>query len=410
MQSSEVRGAEASPANEQKKLASLMDFFQMSFGSSEGARLFSAPGRIEIGGNHTDHQQGRVLAAAVSLEALAAAAPNENNTINILSNENPPVVVQLDDLSPRASERGQSPALVRGIAEYFFNMGWKTGGFNAVTKNEVPGGSGLSSSAAFEVLIGTVFNGLFNCGGISPVDLAKAGQYAENVHFGKPCGLMDQMASALGGIAEIDFINPAEPRVERLSVDFSAFGHAVCIIDTGSYHADLNDEYASIPAEMTHIAGFFGKSRLREVDPSEFYASVPMLRGKASDRAILRAMHFFSDNERAHLEAEALKHGDFSEFLSLIRESGKSSWMLLQNIYPSGASAEQPAALALSYCERLLAGDGACRIHGGGFAGTMQAFVPLARLEEFRAGIESLTGSGSCRVLSIRPQGGIELI
>lgn len=410
MQNSEFRGPVTHPANDQIKLEALKDFFRMSFGSCEGARLFSAPGRTEIGGNHTDHQQGRVLAAAVSLEALAAAAPSGNNTINILSNEYPPVVVQLDDLSPRASERGHSHALIRGIAEYFFNMGWNISGFNAVTRNEVPGGSGLSSSAAFEVLIGTVFNGLFNGGGISPIDIAKAGQYAENVHFGKPCGLMDQMASALGGIAEIDFKNPAEPWVERLSVDFSAFGHAVCIIDTGSYHADLNDEYASIPAEMTQVAEFFGKSKLREVDPTEFYASVPRLRGKASDRALLRAMHFFSDNERAHLEAEALKRGDFSEFLSLIRESGKSSWMLLQNIYPSGASGDQPAALALSYCERLLAGEGACRIHGGGFAGTIQAFVPLAGLEEFRAGIELLTGTGSCRILSIRPQGGTELI
>jgi len=391
------------------KRSALTDFFRSSFGSPEGARLFSAPGRTEIGGNHTDHQQGRVLAAAVSLEALSLAKPNGRNHINILSSKYPPVVVDLDNLSPQVSERGHSTAMVRGIAEYFSDKGWNIGGFDAVTENEVPGGSGLSSSAAFEVLIATVLNGLFNGGAISPVDLAKAGQYSENVHFGKPCGLMDQMASALGGISEIDFMDPAGPRVDRLTVDFSSFGHAICIIDTGSYHADLNDEYASIPAEMMQVAQFFGKSRLREVDPSEFYASIPKLRGKAADRAILRAMHFFADNERAHLEAAALRRGDFPEFLSLIRESGKSSWMLLQNIYPSGACREQPAALALSYCEKLLAGEGACRIHGGGFAGTIQAFVPLAGLGEFRSGIESLTGPGSCRVLTIRSHGGTEL-
>ncbi|MGI6577729.1 MAG: galactokinase [Eubacteriales bacterium] len=380
------------------------------FGFSDEIRVFSAPGRTEIGGNHTDHQQGCVLAAAVSLDALAVAAPSDKNVIKVYSEGYPEVVVSLETLAPCAEERGSSAAMVRGVAEYLNNKGWSIGGFNCVLNNKVPGGSGLSSSAAFEVMIGTIINGIFNDGRIEPLEIAKAGQYAENKHFGKPSGLMDQTASAVGGVSSIDFEVPGSPKVEQILFDFNKYGYALCVIDTGVYHHDLVDAYASIPSEMYSVASYFGKSKLREVSQSDFFKALPSMVGSISDRALLRAMHFFEDSERATLEAQALKDGDIARFLSLINESGRSSWMLLQNIYPDDAGTEQPAALALAYCNYLLNGKGACRIHGGGFAGTIQAFVPLDILDSFQIDIEKVTGEESCKVLSIRDIGAAEII
>lgn len=380
------------------------------FGSSNEIRVFSAPGRTEIGGNHTDHQQGCVLAAAVSLDALAVAAPSDKNVIKVHSEGYPDVVVSLDTLAPCAEEQGSSVAMVRGVAEYLKNKGWSIGGFNCVLINQVPGGSGLSSSAAFEVMIGTIINGIFNDGHIEPLEVAKAGQYAENKHFGKPSGLMDQTASAVGGVSSIDFEVPGSPKVEQILFDFNKYGYALCVIDTGVYHHDLVDAYASIPSEMHSVASYFGKSKLREVSRSDFFKALPSMVGSISDRALLRAMHFFEDSERATLESQALKDGDIARFLSLVNESGRSSWMLLQNIYPDDAGTEQPAALALAYCNYLLNGKGACRIHGGGFAGTIQAFVPLDILDNFQKDIEKVTGEESCKVLSIRDIGAAEII
>ena len=387
-----------------------LDGFNRVYGKG-APQLFSAPGRTELCGNHTDHQRGLVIAAAVNLDNVAAAALNGEKVIRIFSDTHGSAAVTLDELSPRADEIGTPASLVRGIAEYFAKQGFSlSGGFDAFISGQVPVGSGLSSSAAFEVLIASVMNGLYFGGQIPPEVLARAGQYAENTHFGKPCGLMDQMASAVGGIIKIDFENPDAPQVERLSVDFSEFGYVLCIIDTGAKHDHLGDEYAAIPAEMTGIAQLLGADKLRDIPPERFYAELPKLRTQVSDRAMLRAMHFFNENERVLSELNALKCGDFESFLALVRESGRSSWMLLQNIYPHESLQDQSAAVALAWCERLLGTNGACRIHGGGFGGTIQAFVPASAVLSFKADMEALTGVGSCHFLRIRDAGAVEVV
>ena len=392
-----------------RRLDPVLDGFSRIYGKSQ-PRLFSAPGRTELGGNHTDHQRGLVIAAAVAIDNVAAAAPNSDNIIRVFSEEHGTATVELFDLSPRADEIGSPASLVRGIAEYFEKQGYgKTGGFDAFISGMVPVGSGLSSSAAFEVLIAAVINGLYFNGELSADVLARAGQYAENTHFGKPCGLMDQMASAVGGIIEIDFKNPDEPKVERLSVDFLDFGYLLCIIETGAKHDHLGDEYAAIPAEMTEIATLLNAEKLRDLTPEVLFKELPKLRATVSDRALMRAMHYFNENARVLSELDALKLGDFDRFLQLVRESGRSSWMLLQNIYPHSSIQDQSAALALAWCERLLGNSGACRIHGGGFGGTIQAFVPVDSSQCFMENMELLTGIGSCRFLQIRDFGAVEI-
>ena len=371
-------------------------------------RFFTAPGRTEIGGNHTDHQQGRVLAAAVNLEAAAAVRPNADNTVRIYSEKYPVLSVDLSELSPRKAEEGTSEGLVRGVAEFFVRHGYPVGGFDAVTENHVPGGSGLSSSAAFEVLVGTIFSGLYG-GEVPAVTRAMAGQYAENAHFGKPCGLMDQMASAVGGFVAIDFHDPKNPVVQGLGVRLEDYGHVLCIVSTGGSHNDLTGEYAAIPAEMRAVAACLGAEKLGYADEAAFYANLAAIRRQTGDRAVLRAMHFFDDNRRVLEETDALERGDFAGFLRLINSSGRSSWEYLQNISPMGAIREQPVATALAYAARLLGGQGACRVHGGGFAGTIQAFVPAEQAETFVAAMETLTGAGSCRILNIRAEGGVEI-
>ncbi|MBQ7230966.1 MAG: galactokinase [Oscillospiraceae bacterium] len=368
---------------------------------------FSAPGRTEIGGNHTDHQHGCVLAAAVNLETEAIVWLDETNTIQIESDGYPAVTVELDDLTVREDEKNTTAALIRGVASKFVQLGAKLSGFRARVHSTVLPGSGLSSSAAFEVLIGTILNELFFNKKLTPVEIAQIGQYAENVYFGKPCGLMDQMASAVGGMVYIDFADPREPKVQKLDVDLAKYGYGLCIIDTGADHADLTDEYAAIPQELAQLCRCFDRDYLREIPREKFIRKLPELRGKVSDRAILRALHIYQENDRVEQMAEALRWDDFDAFLELVNESGRSSWMYLQNITPAGAVDHQEMAVALALCKMHLCGEGACRVHGGGFAGTIQAFVPLDRLAKFKQEIETYLGEGSCHVLEIRSQGGI---
>ena len=391
-----------------QKKAALDAGFTAAFGCLP-ERYFSAPGRTEIGGNHTDHQRGRVLAAAVDLDTVAAVRPNGTDTIRVLSEGYPLCEVRLTELTPVAAEINSTPALIRGVAARFVQLGCAVGGFDAYCRSSVLPGSGLSSSAAFEVLMGTIINCLFFGGKASPVEVAAIGQYAENEFFGKPCGLMDQTASAVGGLVTIDFGHRDHPRIREVAFDFSSCGHALCIIDSRASHADLTDEYAAVPGELKNICAYFGKEVLTEVDEDDFYAAIPALREQWGDRAVLRGVHEYRENRRVTAQVAALERGDFDGFLKLVKESGFSSWMYLQNVIPAGQVRRQEMAVALALCEIYLEGRGAWRVHGGGFAGTVQAFVPLDLLGSFRAGIDGALGEGACHVLSIRPQGGVEL-
>ena len=382
--------------------------FAAAFGGAP-ERYFSAPGRTEIGGNHTDHQRGRVLAAAVNLDTVAAVRVNGTDTIRILSQGYPLCEVDVKELTPRADEINTTPALIRGVAARFAQLGCEVRGFDAYCESTVLPGSGLSSSAAYEVLIGTIVNHLFFGGKVSQAEVAQIGQYAENVFFGKPCGLMDQTASAVGNLVTIDFFDKEHPVIQPVNFDFSACGHALCIIDTRASHADLTDEYAAIPNEIKAVCAHFGKEVLSQIDEAEFYAAIPALRTSCGDRAVLRAVHFYQDNARVPKQVAALEAGDFAAFLKLVKESGHSSYMYLQNVIPAGYKEHQDVAIALALCEHYLQGKGAYRVHGGGFAGTVQAFVPFEILEDFRSGIDSVLGEGACHVLSIRPQGGVEM-
>ena len=367
---------------------------------------FSAPGRTEIGGNHTDHQHGCVLAAAISLETVADVTLNGTDHVCIRSQGYPEFTVSLSDLSVQEAEANTTAALVRGVLAAFEMRGAKLQGFDAAIRSTVLPGSGLSSSAAFEVLIGTICNELFLGGALSAVEIAQIGQWAENVYFGKPCGLMDQMASSVGGMVYIDFEDPEKPVVERIEFDFAKHGYTLCIIDSGADHADLTDEYAAITTELGALCSFFGKKQLRHIPKEEFMQQLPQLRGKVSDRAILRAFHVYRENERVAQEAAALKAGDMEQFLSLVKQSGQSSWMYLQNICPAGSVEHQAVGFALALCDALLDGRGACRVHGGGFAGTVQAFVPTDMLQQFKAEVEQNLGEGSCHLLTVRSVGG----
>ena len=371
--------------------------------------VFSAPGRTEISGNHTDHQCGCVLAAAVNLETVADVRLNGANNIWVQSEGYPTIKVNLDDLSVHEEEKNTTAALIRGVAFSFVQRGAKLEGFDAVVNSTVLPGSGLSSSAAFEVLFGTILNELFFDKKLTAVEIAQIGQYAENVYFGKPCGLMDQMASSVGGLVYIDFENPENPVIEKINFDLAKAGYALCIIDSGADHADLTDEYAAIPYELKEVCDFFGKEVLRQIPEEDFLAALPKLRNHVSDRAILRAIHVYQENKRVEVQAAALRNEDLYAFFHLVRQSGHSSWMYLQNIYPSGSIMKQEVALALALCDTLLQGKGAYRVHGGGFAGTVQAFVPFDLLPKFKEGIENVLGEGKCHVLNIRNDGGIRI-
>ena len=382
--------------------------FSAAFGAAP-QRYFSAPGRTEIGGNHTDHQRGRVLAAAVNLDTRAAVALNGTSMIRIQSQGYPLCEVDICDLTPNEAEFNTTPALIRGVAARFVQMGCTVQGFDAYCESTVLPGSGLSSSAAYEVLIGTIINGMFFDGRVSQPEIAQIGQYSENVFFGKPCGLMDQMASAVGNLVTIDFLDKENPVIEQVDFDFSSCGHALCIIDSRASHADLTDEYAAIPGELRSVCAHFGKEVLTQIPESEFYAALPALRQECGDRAVMRAFHFYQENARVPHQVAALKEGNFPRFLELVKQSGYSSYMYLQNVVPAGYKQHQDVAIALALCEHYLQGKGAYRVHGGGFAGTVQAFVPFELLDAFKAGIDEALGEGACHVLSIRPQGGVEM-
>ncbi len=385
----------------------LKETFRSVFGS-DAALLFSAPGRTELCGNHTDHQGGMVLAAAVQLETAAAVRPRKDGCIRLLSEGYPMCTVMLDTSEPREEETGTTAALIRGVAAGFLARGYQPAGFDACVCSNVLTGSGLSSSAAFEVLLGTIENHLTGAG-LPALEIAKIGQAAENRYFGKPSGLLDQAAAASGGIVFLDFAPGQEPRAESIDVNFADYGYALCVIDSGADHANLTPEYAAIPQELSRVSAFFGKQVLREVDETEFYDSLPEVRKAAGDRAVLRAMHVFDENRRVLLARAAIREGDMDGFLRQLNASGRSSQLLLQNIIPSGAAEEQALSYALACAERVLDGEGASRVQGGGFAGTIQTFVPQDRLEYFQTEMNRLMAADCCHVLSVRPTGGILL-
>jgi len=384
----------------------VLESFRKSFSSTENIALFSGPGRTEIGGNHTDHQHGHVLCGSVDLDMLACAGLNGTSLIRIQSEGYPMLEISLDSLIPRKDEENTSAALVRGVAAKIRELGYPLAGFDAYMTSTVLSGSGLSSSAAYEVLIGNILN-RFCCGGkLDPIQIAKIGQYAENVYFGKPSGLMDQMGSSVGGAVAIDFADPDDPDVRQIRCDFTQSGHTLCIVDTCSSHGDLTGDYADITREMGAVAAQFGKQLLREVPEADFRKNLPALRASCGDRAVLRALHFYDDDRRAVQEAQALETGDFDRFLALVNASGLSSALHLQNTWSIADPRQQAIPLVLALGRELLDGTGAIRVHGGGFAGTIQAFVPNDKLDAFRAGMEALLGEGKCHVLHIRPQGG----
>ena len=383
--------------------------FAAAFGG-EPTRYFSAPGRTEIGGNHTDHQRGRVLAAAVNLDTVAAVRPNGTDLIRILSKGYPRCEIDVKELTPKEEEINSTPALIRGVAARFAQLGCEVKGFDAYCESTVLPGSGLSSSAAYEVLIGTIINHLFFDAKVSQAEVAQIGQYAENVFFGKPCGLMDQTASAVGNLVTIDFFDKEHPVIEPVDFDFASCGHALCIIDSGADHADLTDEYAAITLELKAVCTYFGKEVLTQIDEQAFYAAIPELRKQCGDRAVMRGIHFYQENARVPQQVAALREGNFDKFLMLVKQSGYSSYMYLQNVIPAGYKAHQDVAVALGLAEHYLQGRGAYRVHGGGFAGTIQAFVPVDLVERFKTGIDAVLGEGACHVLNIRPQGGVPAV
>ena len=374
--------------------------------------LFSAPGRTEVGGNHTDHQHGRVLAAAVDMDILAVVGKRNDMMVNLQSDGYPMISVDISDLEIKEKEKAKTSALIRGVAARFLQLGEKISGLDIYSVSSVPRGSGLSSSAAFEVLMGTIFDQLFCGGRTGPEEIARIGQYAENVYFDKACGLMDQMVSSVGGFVKIDFLDPQNPSISRYDVNLEDGGLCLIVTDTKGGHAKLSDEYTRIPLEMHCVAEALGHTVLRDVGEEVFYKALPKLREdpSVSDRAILRSAHFFADDKRAEEEAEALSKKDFSRFLELVNESGDSSAVFLQNLFCCDIPEEQGIPLGLLLSRKVLSGKGACRVHGGGFAGTIQAFVPKEKVDEYIGTLEGVFGKGACHLLRIRPEGGIRLL
>ncbi len=388
----------------------LLEEFEKLFGGDRDVIITSAPGRTEICGNHTDHNNGKVLAASINLDAIGVVAKSAEPTVRVKSVGHAMNVVDITKLVPDEAQYGNSTEMVRGVISKINDWGYEIGGFDAVTTSDVMGGSGLSSSAAFEVLIGTTVSYLYNEGKISAVEIAKAAQYAENAFFGKPCGLLDQMASSVGTFVTIDFESTEEPVIKKVDFDFSKSGHSLCIIDTGGSHSDLTDDYAAVREEMESVAKAMGKRVLREIPFEDFRAAVPSLMGKVNDRAILRAFHFYNENLRVDKAVSALENGDFEAFKKVICSSGLSSYMYNQNVFSPSNPTEQKLSVALCISQELLEGKGAYRVHGGGFAGTIQAFVPNEILAEYKAAMEAVFGEGKCYVLIIRPVGGTRVI
>jgi galactokinase len=399
------------PDHRRKRLDALIENYRARYGACQ-VRIISTPGRTEIGGNHTDHNNGKVIAASINLDTLGAAARNNTGKAALYSHEfNEEFVVGIDDLDIREEEQGSTAALMRGILRGFKDSGHSIGGFTCYIQSDVRVGSGLSSSASIEVFIGTVLNVLYNNGNVEPLSIARIGQYAENAYFGKPCGLMDQIACAYGGVVGIDFENPNEPKIEKLELDMSSYGYCLLIVDTGGTHADLTSEYASVPHEMRMVAEVLGKKNCREITSDELYSNLPELRRTVHERPILRALHFLEENKRVDRQIDLLKRGMFHDFLLLVNESGNSSMKLLQNVYPSINAKQQPITLGLALTERYISsiGEGAVRVHGGGFAGTYQVFLRSEALQVYRELIELLFGYGSVKTLAIRRAGSIVL-
>ena len=403
----ELYGSREGEAERQaQRYARLLEEHAKLFGGCEEICLVSAPGRIEIGGNHTDHNRGCVLAAAINLDTVAAVTPTADGVITVHSDGYRPILVETDDLALRPREEGTTAALIRGVAARMRALGYRVGGLQAVVTSSVLPGSGLSSSAAFEVLVVAMLDALYNGWSVPGLLRAQIAQYAENVFFGKPCGLMDQTASSVGGLVQIDFAGE-QAQVRGLQYDFAAKGYAVCVVNTGGSHGDLTADYAAIRSEMEKVAAHYGKKALRETQEEWVEADLALLRTETGDRALLRALHFFAENRRVQAQVDALERDDLPAFFAEVNASGDSSWMLLQNVW--ARPSEQPVALALALSKRILGGQGACRVHGGGFAGTILAFVPNALLGEYARRMEALSGTGACAVLDIRPEGAVSV-
>ena len=402
---------EAALEAQKARYAKAIDEFASLYGADRDAALYSVAGRSELSGNHTDHNFGRVIAASINLDIIAVAAPRADMTVRVKSEGFPEDVVDLNDFTePRTERFDRSDALIAGVAAGFRTKNFAVGGFDAYTTSNVLKGSGISSSAAFEDMIGNIFSHLYNDGKVDNVEIAKLSQYAENKFFGKPCGLMDQVACAVGGIVGIDFADPTAPVIDKIDFDITAAGYNLCIINTGGNHADLTDDYASIPKEMKAVAAELGKTVLRETDLDALYAAIPALREKLGDRAILRAFHFLQENERVAIQTKALQSGDLDTFFANVIASGRSSFCYLQNVYTTKNVSEQGLSLALCLAERFLADKKAAwRVHGGGFAGTIQAFVPSEHVDAFRAYMDRALGEGRCMVLRIRPVGAVKI-
>lgn len=404
----ELYGKDA--AKQKARYLRVINSFASLYGTDCEIGFFSAPGRSEVGGNHTDHNHGKVIAAAINLDAIAAVAKTSRDVIRLKSEGYDIDMVDITDLEPKESEFSRSKGLIRGVCAGFVNRGYEIGGFDAATANDVASGSGLSSSASFEVLVGTILNHLYNDGKVSPVEIAQIAQYAENEFFGKPCGLLDQMTCSVGGFVAIDFYDPRKPIVKPVDFKFESCAHALCIVNTGGSHSGLTDEYAAVKNEMIAVAKCLGHDVLRDADEAQFYNSIDLVRKVVGDRAILRAKHFFSENRRVDEEVAALEAKEFGRFKRLVIQSGQSSYMYNQNVYCVKDASSQSVSLGLCLSEEILEGKGAWRVHGGGFAGTIQAFVPIDMLDEFKSKMETVFGKGSCYVLSVRPVGGVSVI
>ena len=395
--------------NAKKRYYKACEEFEKLYPVSKDVRIFSAPGRTEVSGNHTDHQHGSVLAGGVNLDVIAIVSENDDNIVRIKSEGYKMDEVNINELERKENENGKAISLIRGVCYKFSQLGFKISGFNAYTTSNVLKGSGLSSSAAFEVLIGNIANGLFANNQVSAIEIAKIGQFAEREYFGKPCGLLDQMASSLGGFTYADFNNPSDPITEKINLDITKFGYTLCVVDTGGNHADLTQDYADITIECKQISNALGVDFLRDADQGKFYSSLASLRKEYGERAILRAFHFFNEQDRVLAGRKALKEGDFEAFLKLVNESGNSSYDYLQNLYSTSNVKEQGLCLALALTKKFLNGKGACRVHGGGFAGTIQCYIPSEMLNDYKQMIEAVYGQNSCCVLNIRPVGGYEI-
>lgn len=395
-------------AQKNRYIKSIQTFIDL-YGDKE-VQVISVPGRSEVIGNHTDHQHGEVLATSINLDIIAVVSPREDGVVKVLSDNYDIPAIDLSDLNPNENEKESSQALIRGVAAKIAEDGGKIGGFDGFMTSDVLQGSGLSSSAAFEVMVGNIFSNLYNEGNLDPVELAKIGQYAENVYFGKPCGLMDQCACSVGGLIHIDFADPKNPIVEKVDVNFADFNTSLCITDVHASHADLTQDYADIPYELKEVDQFFGQEFLRNVNEDEFYARLVELRNTVNnDRALLRAMHVFEENKRVQKAVAALNNNDLTGFEAQILASGNSSFKYLQNIYSPADFKNQAVSLALFLSEKVLNGRGAHRVHGGGFAGTIQAFVPNDLVEAYRNEMDQVFGAGACYILQIRPFGGYKV-